>query len=63
MGVPKLRLLLSQNFVHSYLFEKSMFRACEAIFYSIQKDLSNGVLHSRIKDHLTLTLKGFVIGS
>jgi hypothetical protein len=34
-----------------------------AITYSLQKYLSNGVLFAPIGDHLTLTLKGFVIGS
>jgi hypothetical protein len=34
-----------------------------AIFYSPQKDLSNGVLQAPIRDHLTPSLRGFVVGS
>jgi hypothetical protein len=34
-----------------------------AIFYFPQNDLSNGVLHALIKDHLTPALKGFVVES
>jgi hypothetical protein len=34
-----------------------------ALSYSSLKDLSNNVLHALIKDHLTLFLKRFVVGS
>jgi hypothetical protein len=34
-----------------------------AIFYSSQKDISNGALHAPIRVHLTFDLKGFVVGS
>jgi hypothetical protein len=33
------------------------------ISYSLQKYLSNGVLHTLIEDDLTLALKGFVVKS
>jgi hypothetical protein len=32
-----------------------------ALSYSPQKDISNGVLHTPIKNHLTPALKGFVV--
>ncbi len=63
MGVPKLKLLLSQNFGHSYLFQINFFGNAKEIFYSPQKDLSNGVMHAPIKAHLTFTFKGFVVES
>jgi hypothetical protein len=34
-----------------------------AIYYSLQKDLSNGVFYAQIGTHLTLALKRFVVGS
>jgi hypothetical protein len=34
-----------------------------AIYYSLQKDLSNGVFYAQIGVHLTFNLKGFVVGS
>jgi hypothetical protein len=33
------------------------------LFYSSQKGISNGALHAPIRVHLTLALKGFVVGS
>jgi hypothetical protein len=35
----------------------------KAISYSLQKKNSNDVLHSPIKDHLALALRGFVVKS
>jgi protein-tyrosine phosphatase len=33
-----------------------------ALYYSSQKDLSNGVLHAPIEDHLTPTLEDLWLG-
>jgi hypothetical protein len=47
-----------------YIFLKSnLFGAWGKLFYNSQKDLSNGVWHTSIRAHLTLVLKGFVVGS
>jgi hypothetical protein len=35
----------------------------KAVTQNPQKDISNGLLHTPIKDHLTLALRGFVIGN
>ncbi len=48
--------------VHIF-FKTNVFGACEGIFYIPQNDFSNGVLHALIRDHLTPTLKGFVLES
>ncbi len=64
MGVSKLGLLLSQNYRHSYLPQnQACLEHARAISYSSQKDISNGVLHAPIRAHVTLALKGFVVGS
>ncbi len=64
VGVPKLRLLLSQNFGHSYIFEiKFVLRMRNKYFIAFKKDLSKGVQHALIGPHLTLAFKGFVVGS
>jgi hypothetical protein len=34
-----------------------------ALYYGFQNDLSNGVSHAPIEDHLTVTLGGFVVKS
>jgi hypothetical protein len=51
--------LLSQNFGCSYLFQIKFLEHAINIYYSFQKDISNGVSRP-IKYHLTLDLKGFV---
>jgi hypothetical protein len=63
MGVSKLRLLLFWNFWCLYIFKSTLFGTCDTISYSFQKDFSNGILHTPIGDHFTLTLKGFVVKS
>jgi hypothetical protein len=63
MGVPKLRLLLSQSFRHSYLPQINFLLHARALCYSPQKDLSNNVSHALTGDHSTLTLRGFVVGN
>jgi hypothetical protein len=42
-------------------FNQTCLGHVKAISYNPQKDLSNGVSHTLIGTHLTLTLKGFVI--
>jgi hypothetical protein len=44
-------------------FKSSVLEHAKAISYSFQKKKFNGVLHTQIEDHLTLVLKGFVVGS
>jgi hypothetical protein len=44
-------------------FKSSFLEHVKALSYSLQKYISNGVLHALIKDHLTFALKGFVIKS
>ncbi len=50
-----------------WTFISSSNQAClehmKVIFYSLQKDLCNGVLHALIINHLTPNLRGFVVGS
>jgi hypothetical protein len=59
-----LGFLLSQNFGCSYLPQIKIFLEHRTtITYSFQKYLSNGVLFAPIGNHLTPTLRGFVIGS
>jgi hypothetical protein len=41
----------------------NLFGACKDNMLIFQKDLSKGVLHAPIIDHLTLALKGFVVGN
>jgi hypothetical protein len=42
-------------------FKTSYLEHEREISYSPQKDLSNGVLHAPIGDHLALALKGFMV--
>ncbi len=64
VGVPKLGLLLSQNFGRSYLFQiKFFFKNVKAKSYSLQKNLSKGVYHAPIGAHLTPAFKGLVVKS
>jgi len=57
MGVPKLVLLLSQNFGCSYLYQiKYFFENVRKIFYSFQKIFPIGI-------HLAPIFKGFMVGS
>jgi hypothetical protein len=37
------------------------FEHVKAITHSLQKYISNGLLHAPIKDHLTFALRGFVV--
>jgi hypothetical protein len=48
--------------VHIFL-KSSLFGACEGTILYPQNDLSKVVLHAPIKNHWTLALRGFVIGS
>jgi hypothetical protein len=48
--------------VHISLKSSFFLDHARALYYS-QKDISNGVSHVPIKNHLTPTLKGFVVGS
>ncbi len=64
MGVPKLGLLLSQNFGHSYLLqEKLVFKHGRELSYSHSKHLSINILHAPITNHFTPALRGFVFKS
>jgi hypothetical protein len=64
MGVPKLRLFLSQKNGHSYFFQIKFFlEHVRATSYNPQKDFYKRVSHTPIKDHLTLALRRFVVGS
>ncbi len=64
VGVPKLGLLLFQNFGHSYFSSNQAYlNHARAIYYSPQKYFSNNVWHVLIGVHLTFTLKGFVVGN
>jgi hypothetical protein len=64
MGVPKLGLLLSQKIGHSYFFQiKPFLEHVKATSYNLQKDFSNRVSHTPIRNHLTPALRGFVVGS
>ncbi len=57
-GVPKLRLLLSQNIGHSYFSQiKTFLKHVRATSYNSQKDLSNGVSHTPIENHLAPALR------
>jgi hypothetical protein len=61
-GVPKLGLLLFQNFGCSYFSSNQTYLDhARVIYYSFQKDLSNNVHHILIGVHLTSTLKGFIV--
>jgi hypothetical protein len=42
---------------------QTCFEHARAIFYIPQKDFSNGVLNPPIEDHLTPTLREFVVGN
>jgi len=44
-----------------YSLSKPCLEHAKAIFYNLQKDLSNNVFHASIKVHLTLILNGFVL--
>ncbi len=64
VGVPKLGLLLSQNFGRSYISSNQVyFESARAISYSSWKYLSNDVYHAPIGLHLTPDFKGFIIKS
>jgi hypothetical protein len=56
MGVAKLWMLISSP-------NQTCLEHAKAISYIPQKDLSNGVFDPPIKDHLTPTLRGLVVGS
>ncbi len=63
VGIPKLRLLLSQNFGCSYLSQIKFFfvENMKIISYIPQKDLSKGVQHTPIEAHLSLVFNGFMV--
>ncbi len=63
LGLPKLGLILSQGFEHAYLPQINFLEHARALYYGLQKDLSNDVLHALIGNHSTLTLRGFVVGN
>jgi hypothetical protein len=46
-----------------YFSNQVYFENVREISYSLQKDLSNFVLHDPIGTHLTLAFKGFVVGN
>ncbi len=57
LAIPKL-----QTFI-SFSNQVCFFGNAMAMPYSLQKDLSNGVQHTPIRAHLTLTFKGFMVKS
>jgi hypothetical protein len=64
MGVPKLGLLLPQNFGCSYFFQiKFVLRIRGQYLITLQKVFFNGVSHVPIKPHLTFAFKGFMFKS
>jgi hypothetical protein len=44
-------------------FKSTCLEQASALSYNPQKDLSYGVLHAPIRDHLTPALRGFMVGS
>jgi hypothetical protein len=54
--IPKLWVLISSS-------KQICLEHVKEIFYILQNDLSNGVLHALIRYHLTHVLKGFVVES
>jgi hypothetical protein len=62
--IPKLGLLLSENFGHAYFPQNQIcLEHAKGISYSPQKYFSKGVLHALIKNDLTLVVRGFVVRS
>jgi hypothetical protein len=60
--VPKLELSLFQNFGRLYFSSNQAYLDhARAIYYNLQKYLSNNVLHVLIGVDLTSTLEGFVV--
>ncbi len=63
-GSPKIGTLVvlkSWTFISS--FNQVFLDHVKELYYSPQKDLSNSVLHVPIKNHLSLALRGFVVGN
>jgi hypothetical protein len=56
--IPKIEILIVSKLWMFIFLEHTW-----AIFYNLEKDLSNGVLHAPIRNDLTPTLRGFVVGS
>jgi hypothetical protein len=54
--IPKFWMFIS--FSNQALLENT-----REISYSLQKDLSNGIFHASIKDHLIPPLRGFLVGN
>jgi hypothetical protein len=54
--IPKLWMLISSS-------NQNYLEHMRALSYNPKKDISKGVSHVTIRDHLTPTLRGFVIGS
>jgi hypothetical protein len=62
VGVPKFELLLFWNHNHLYLYQiKHVWKHTKAIYYNLQKYLSNNVWHVLVRPHLTPASKGFVV--
>jgi hypothetical protein len=63
-GSPKIEILIVSNlWMFIYLLNQYFLEHTRAISYCPEKDLSNGVLHAPIRNDLTPTLRGFVVGS
>jgi len=62
MGVPKIRLLLSQKISCSYLLQiKCVWSMQGKYFIAFKKKKFNNLLHASIRDHLMPTLRGFMV--
>jgi uncharacterized protein (DUF2062 family) len=66
MGFGSLKietLIVSNLWTFIYLLNQYFLEHTRAISYSPEKDLSNGVLHTPIRNDFAPALKGFVVGS
>ncbi len=63
-GSPKIGTFVVSKFWTLISFSNQfLLEHMKVIFYSFQKNLSKGVLHAPIEDHLTPALRGFAIRS
>ncbi len=61
-GSPKIEtLIVPKLWTFIFFSNQTCFEHVMAITYSLQKNISNNLLHALIRDHLTPTLKGFVV--
>jgi len=56
-------LIVPKFYPLMFYSNQTCFEHVKIIFYNLQKDLSNGIWYVSIEAHLTLILKGFVVGS